>query len=132
MKSISKGESQANDINPQIPREINIASIFDSQMVRKNLQGDNIQQSLQAIDSFRDTDRLAVGRNGIITLITEDDRLRLARGDLSIRGLYFRVKRILSHDNYDGHVLINKGERAVLQFASKDTYQDNSAMNRSV
>jgi len=79
---------------------------------------------LQAIDSFRDADRLAIGWNGFISLIAQDDGLRFSGSDLSISGLHFRVQRILCHDDYNGHVLIDQGERAMLEFASKDTYQD--------
>jgi hypothetical protein len=51
---------------------------------------------------------------------------------LSISGLDFRIKRILSHDNYDGHIFINQGERAVLEFTSENTYQGNSGKAREV
>jgi hypothetical protein len=95
-------------------------------MVRKDLQWDNIQQPLQAIDGFRDADRLAVRWNSFISLAAQDDRLRFSGSDLSISGLDFRIKRILSHDNYDGHVLIDQGERAMFEFSSKDAYQNNS------
>ena len=123
-------DTRVKVINAQVPREVNITSILHSQMVREDLQGDDIQQSLQAIDGFRDADRLAVGRNSGISLTAQDDRLRFPGSDLSISGLYFRIKRILSHDNYDGHVFIDQGERAMLEFPSKDTYQDNSGKKR--
>jgi len=81
---------------------------------------------LQAINRFGDANRLAIGWNSCISLIAQDDRLRFSGSDLSKSGLHFRVQRILSHDNYDGHILINQGERAMLEFASEDTYQGNS------
>jgi DNA recombination-dependent growth factor C len=44
----------------QISREINIESVLDRQMVTQQLQGDDIQQSLQTVDCLGNTDCLAV------------------------------------------------------------------------
>jgi hypothetical protein len=46
--------------------------------------------------------------------------LTLSSGDLSKRRLDLGVERVSSHDEDDGHVLIDKRERSVLEFTSKD------------
>jgi hypothetical protein len=46
--------------------------------------------------------------------------LTLSSGDLSKRRLDLGVERVSSHDKDDGHVLIDKRERSVLEFTSED------------
>ena len=53
-------------------------------------------------------------------LVANDDRLRLARGDLRVRGLHLGVERVLRHHDDYGHVLIDERERPVLELAGED------------
>lgn len=46
--------------------------------------------------------------------------LTLSSGDLSKRRLDLGVERVSSHDEDDGHVLIDKRERSVLELTSED------------
>jgi hypothetical protein len=46
--------------------------------------------------------------------------LTLSSGHLSKRGLDLRVERVSSHDEDDGHVLIDERERSVLELTSED------------
>jgi hypothetical protein len=45
--------------------------------------------------------------------------------------LHLRVQRILRHDDNHGHVLVDQRKRAVLELASKDTY-DGGVSSRKV
>lgn len=105
----------------QVPREINIESILDGQMVTQQLQRNDIQNPLQAIYRLRDPDRLAFLGDAIIVNVAHDNRLCFPSRDLGIRRLDLGVKRILSHDDDNRHILVNEGERSVLEFSREDT-----------
>jgi hypothetical protein len=105
----------------QVPREIDVKSILDGQVVTEQLQRNHVQQSLQAVYSFGYADRLNGFGDTFIILVAKDDRLRFAGGDLSKGGLNFGVKRVLGHDDDDRHVLVNQSQRAMFQFTSEDT-----------
>jgi hypothetical protein len=108
-------------IHSQIPGEIDVKPVLDRQVVTQELHGDDVQQSLQTIDSLGDPDGLHAGRNAVIVLIADDDGLRFPCGDLGEGGLHLGVKRIPGHDNDDGHVFVDESERTVFQFSSEDT-----------
>ena len=46
--------------------------------------------------------------------------MTLSSGDLSKRRLDLGIERVSSHDEDDGHVLVDKRERSVLELTSKD------------
>jgi len=52
----------------QVPREINIKSVLDSQVVTQQLQWDNVQQSLQAVHSLGHPDGLYILGDTLIIL----------------------------------------------------------------
>lgn len=94
-------------------------------MITQQLQWDDVQNTLQAIDRLRNADRLVLGGGGgdqWIVLATDDDGFTLASGDLSERGLNFGIKRVAGHDENDGHVLVDERQRTVLEFSSENTY----------
>lgn len=90
-------------------------------MVAQQLQRDDVQQSLETIDSLGNPDRLGFFRNALVAVIAQNDGLRLACGDLGEGGLDLGVERVLGHDNDDGHVLVDESEGTVLELSSKDT-----------
>lgn len=92
-------------------------------MVAQQLQGNDVQQSLQAVNRLRHSDRLRVGGDVLVILVAENDGLGLARGDLRESVLDLGVERVLGHDDEHGHVLVNQGKRAVLEFTGKDSWR---------
>ena len=78
-----------NDV--QIPWEVNIKSILDSQVVTEQLQGDDIQQALQTIDSLGHANGLGALGDTLVVCIADDDGLCLSSGDLGEGGLHLGV-----------------------------------------
>ena len=66
----------------QIPWEVDIEAILDSQVVTQELQGNDIQEPLQNIDSPGHTDGLNTLLDAVITVVANDDGLGFASGDL--------------------------------------------------
>jgi len=112
---------EAKEGYAQVAREVDVASIPDSQVVAEELERNDVQQTLQAVDSLGDTNGAGRRRDGFITLVAEHNRLGLARGDLSKGVLNLGVQRVLGHDDNDRHVLVNESERAVLEFTRENT-----------
>ena len=104
----------------QIPREVDIEAILDSQVVTEELQRNDVQEPLKNIDSLWYTDGLNTLLDAIITFVTNDNGLGFASGDLGEGRLNLGIQRILRHDNDHGHVFVDQGQRTVLQFTSKD------------
>jgi len=90
-------------------------------MVTEQLQGYDIEQALEAVDSLRHADRLDILGDSLVTFVAYHDGLCLAGGNLGEGGLDLGVKRVTCHDDDYGHVLVDKGERTVLQLPSEDT-----------
>jgi len=112
----------AGKTNSQVPGEINVESILHGQVVAKELQGDDVEQSLQTVDGLWNTDRLRVLQEfRVVVVVANDHRSCLPRSDLRERGFDFGEQRISGHNDDDWHVLINQRERAVLEFSGKDT-----------
>lgn len=108
-------------VNSQVPWEIDIEAVPNGKVIGEQLQRDDVQQALQAVDGLGHADRLAALGNAPVVLVADDDWLCLARGDLRVRGLHLGVERVLCHDDDNGHVLVNERKGAVLQLAGKDT-----------
>lgn len=92
-------------------------------MVRKDLQRNDVQQPLQAIDCPGNTDCLAIGRNGFVSVVAEHNGLCFTSSNLSIGRLDLGVEGVLSHDDEDRHIFINKSQRSMFELASEDTCQ---------
>lgn len=90
-------------------------------MITEQLQGDDIEQALEAVDCLRHADLLDILRDSLITFIAYHDGLCLAGGNLGKGRLDLGIKRVTRHDDDHGHVLVDKRERTVLQLASEDT-----------
>jgi len=106
----------------QVPREVNIKAVKDSQVVAEELEWDDVEETLQAINRSRNTDSLGVLADRVIIFVAHDDRLAFTSGDLSECGLDLGVEGVAGHDDDDGHVLVNECERSVLELSSEDTF----------
>ena len=107
--------------NLQVPWEIDIKSILNGEVVAQELKWNDVEETLQAIHRLRYADGFAPLGNTIITLVANNDRLRLPCGNLSECRLHLGVQGILGHNDDDGHILVDQGERTVFEFASQDT-----------
>ena len=105
----------------QVPWEVNVESVLDSKVVREQLQRNDVQDTLQAIDRLRHPDGLHTRRDRLIVLMADNNRLRLPCRDLRKRRLDLGVQRILSHDDDHRHVFVDEREGTVLQLAGEDT-----------
>jgi hypothetical protein len=90
-------------------------------MVAEQLQRDNVEQTLEAVDRLRHSDLLNILRDTLITLIAYDDGLSLARSNLGERRLDLGVEGVTCHHNDHRHVLVDKRKRTVFQLPSEDT-----------
>ena len=97
-------------------------------MIAEQLQGDDVEQTLEAVDRLRHADSLDILCNTIIALVAYDDGMRLAGRNLGEGGLDLRIERVTCHDDDHGHVLIDKRERAVLQLPGEDTWQPKNSI----
>ena len=92
-------------------------------MVTQNLKRDDVQQPLQAVNRLRDTDGLGIGRDTLVIFVAQHDGLSFASSNLGQGRLDLGVERILGHDDYNGHVLIDQGKRTMLKLPSENTCQ---------
>lgn len=90
-------------------------------MVTQQLERDDVEDTLQAVDGTGDGDRLVLLLLDRVVLAADDDRLSLAGGDLGEGRLDLGVERVTRHDDDNRHVLVDQGERAVLKFTGEDT-----------
>lgn len=67
----------------QVPREINVDSVHDGQVVGQQLQGQDVDQSLQTVHGQGYSDGSVLVANGLIVVVADDncdkDRLSSAR-----------------------------------------------------
>ena len=93
--------------NSQVPGEINIASIFYRQVIAEQLQGDDVEQALHAIDGLGNANGLRTHWDTFVAVIAQDDGLAIASCNLGEGGLDFGIQRVLRHDDDDRHVLVD-------------------------
>ena len=79
-------------LHAQIPREVDVETVPDREVVAEQLHGDDVEQTLQAVDRARHADRLASPGDTLVVLVADDDRLRLAGRDLRVRALHLGVQ----------------------------------------
>lgn len=131
----TKETAEQKGRHPQVPREIDVEALHDCQMVAEELKRNNVEDSLETINGRGDSDGsigspvILVDRPGLaflqlrIVLAADDDRSTLTSGDLGESGLNLRVERVTSHDDDDGHVFVDQGERTMLEFPGKNTWK---------
>ena len=91
-------------------------------MVAKQLQRDDVQDPLKAVDSAGDYNLAPASLlEHRVVIAADDDWLALAGGDLREGRLDLGVERVAGHDDDYRHVLVDERERAVLKFTSEDT-----------
>ena len=110
-----------NKGDAQVTREIDVKAFVDSEVVAEQLQGDNVEQTLKAVDGLRHADSLNILRDTLIAFIAYDDGLGLARGNLGERRLDLGIERVTCHDDDYRHVLVDECKRTVFQLPGKDT-----------
>lgn len=66
----------------QVSGEVDVKALVDSEVVTEQLEGDNVEQTLEAVDALGHAYLLNILRDTLITLIAYDDGLGLARGNL--------------------------------------------------
>jgi len=105
----------------QVAGKVDITTILDSQMVAKELERNDVKETLKSIHGLGNADSGRVRGDALITVITKNDRPSLTSSDLSECRLNLGVQGILCHDDNDRHVLINERKRTMFEFASKNT-----------
>ena len=90
-------------------------------MIAEQLQGNDIEQTLETVDGLRHADSLDILGNALVTFVAYDNGLRLAGSDLGESRLDLGVERVTCHDDDHGHVLVDKRERTVLELSSENT-----------
>lgn len=105
----------------QVPGEIDVEALADREPVGHELQRNDVEETLEGINSLRDLDLLdLVGREFWVVLVADDDGVTLASDDLlvGVEGLGEDV--VASQDHDDREVLVDQSEHAVLQFTRHD------------
>jgi hypothetical protein len=105
----------------QVTGEVDVTAVPDSQVVAEELKGNDVKEALKRINGLGDAKSSGISGDTLVAFVTQNNGARLASGDLSKGGLNLGVQRILSHDDNDGHVLVDEGEGAMLEFTGKDT-----------
>ena len=93
-------------------------------MVAEQLERNDVQQALKAVNSPRQADGLRALRDAFVSLITDDDGLGFASRDLRKRGLHLGIEGILGHDDDDGHILVHQCKWSVLELTRKNTLRN--------
>lgn len=66
----------------QVTREIDVESLQDGQPVGNQLQGDDIEETLKAVDGLGDLNLLSLGCvELLVSLVADDDGLAVASND---------------------------------------------------
>lgn len=76
----------------QVSWEVNVKAFVDREMITEQLQGDDIEQALEAVDCLWHADLLDILRDSLVTFIAYHDGLCLAGGNLSKGGLDLGIK----------------------------------------
>lgn len=104
----------------EVAREVDVDAVHDREVVREQLERDDVDETLKTVDRPRDSDKSIVGRERVVVVVADNDRLTLAGLDLLERRLDLRVERVLGHDEDDRKVLVDECEGAVLEFSGED------------
>jgi len=91
-------------------------------VVTQELQGDDVKESLQTVDSPWNADCLdVIQKFGGVIVVADDHGGCLSCGDLRKGGFDFGKERIPGHHDDDWHVLVDQGKGAVFKFPGEDT-----------
>lgn len=107
----------------KVPWKVDVDACGDGEVVREELERDDSQETLKAVDGAGDTDGLHTRLDVLVVVVANDNGLTFSRCDLHERGLNLGVQRVLGHDQNDGHRLVNESERTVLELTGKDTFR---------
>ena len=125
----------------QVPLLVDIVPAQCGQMVREQLQGNDVDDSLQSVNHLRYSHvraRRGMGVDGIyssgsaafganiecctvIVFIAHDDQPRPARSQLLDHARHLSVHAVARGNDHDRYLFVNQGERIVLHLASQDT-----------
>jgi hypothetical protein len=109
--------------------------------VREQLERNDVDETLQAVGSLGYSDDLGSIGNRVVVLVTDNDcwstwprisgadkltGLTLSSSDLSEGRLNLRVEGVSGHNEDDGHVLVDKRQRSVLELSSENLKSANS------
>jgi len=76
----------------QVPREVNVHTVHDRQVVGQQLQGEDVEQSLETVDSQRNTDGSVFVADGGVIVVANDDcdakQIRSATYKASVRAAH--------------------------------------------
>jgi len=67
-----KKHVSATDLG-QVPGEVDVDSVHDGQVVRQQLQGQHVDQTLQAVDGERNSDGPVLVADGGVIVVANDD-----------------------------------------------------------
>lgn len=93
-------------------------------MVAQELQGNDVQNALQAVDSLRDDDEAAVLDCSLVSilLVADDYRAAASSSDLLKSVHNLGKEGIARHYQQDWHAFINEGKRPVLELSGEDAF----------
>jgi hypothetical protein len=121
--SYAHGGSRLNNSDRlgQVARAVDVEAALHGNMVGQELERNDGQDALQAVDGLRDPEALLaqLGHLGIV-LVANDDGVAAARMHLAERVQTLELARVVHDDHADGHVLVDHGERTMLQLARQD------------
>lgn len=66
----------------QVTGEIDINTTHNSQVIREQLHGDNVDDTLETINGRRDTNGLELGRDTFVTDVANNDGVTFTSSDL--------------------------------------------------
>ncbi|KAI9172071.1 proteasome regulatory particle subunit Rpt4 [Paramyrothecium foliicola] len=103
----------------QVSGEVHVKTLENSQPVGNQLQGNDVEDTLKAVDRLWDFDLLSLGGlELLVTGVADDNGLAAASNDCVERLL---EKIVTSEDHDDGKVLVDQGEDTVLQLTRHDS-----------
>jgi hypothetical protein len=106
----------------KVTREVNVQALKDSQPVGNKLEGNDVENTLKAVDGLGDLNLLSLGGLELLVIrVADDNGLAAASNDLLIGVERLLEEIIASQDHDDGEVLVDKGKDTMLEFAGHNS-----------